>query len=82
MVKQPSIFRIKKEKRGRHTGATAVGMSRRRFLTFLGTGSAALAAGSPGVLPKGARAQEGTNGAAGTGKKVSGTASCGSTTSA
>jgi hypothetical protein len=33
-------------------------MSRRRFLTFLGTGSTALAAGSPGVLTGCARSEE------------------------
>ncbi len=50
MVKQPSIFRIKREKRDRGAEAAPAGM-----------------------LPDGARAQEGKNGAAGTGQKVSGT---------
>jgi secreted PhoX family phosphatase len=45
----PSVQRIKKEKRDREV-EPADGISRRRFLTFLGTGSAALAAGSSGVL--------------------------------
>ncbi|MBA2441093.1 MAG: DUF839 domain-containing protein [Rubrobacter sp.] len=38
-------------------------MSRRSFLTFLGAGSAALAAGSAGVLPKSAEAQQFSAGA-------------------
>ena len=47
---KPSIERVKQEKRGRKIEPAKDGMSRRRFLTFLGTGSAALAAGSSGVL--------------------------------
>ena len=46
----PSVGRIKKEKRDLEVEPVSAGMSRRRFLTFLGTGSAALAAGSSGVL--------------------------------
>ncbi len=49
MATGPSVRRIKQEKRDVEVGP-ADGMSRRRFLTFLGTGSAALAAGSSGVL--------------------------------
>jgi secreted PhoX family phosphatase len=54
----PSVQRIKKEKRDRGV-EPADGMSRRRFLTFLGTGSAALAAGSSGVLVGCAEGEEG-----------------------
>src|SRR5918997_4593551 len=54
----PSVQRIKKEKRDREV-EPADGMSRRRFLTFLGTGSAALAAGSSGVLVGCAEGEEG-----------------------
>ncbi len=39
---------IKKEKRERQVEPAPAGLSRRRFLTFLGTGSAALAVGSVG----------------------------------
>ncbi len=45
----PSVQRIKKDKRDKPVEPVD-GISRRRFLTFLGTGSAALAAGSSGVL--------------------------------
>ena len=54
---RPSVQRIKKEKRDLDLQPPG-GMSRRRFLTFLGTGSAALAAGSSGVLAGRAGAQE------------------------
>ena len=47
---KPSVQRIKKEKRDLNIDPAPVGMSRKKFLTFLGTGSAALAAGSAGVL--------------------------------
>jgi secreted PhoX family phosphatase len=46
----PSIKRIKGEKRDLRLEPAPAGMTRRRFLTFLGTGSAALAAASSGVL--------------------------------
>ena len=49
MATRPSVQRIKKEKRDLEIQPPE-GISRRRFLTFLGTGSAALAAGSSGVL--------------------------------
>ena len=49
MATRPSVQRIKKDKRDLDIQPPE-GMSRRRFLTFLGTGSAALAAGSSGVL--------------------------------
>ncbi|HKH12977.1 MAG TPA: alkaline phosphatase PhoX [Rubrobacter sp.] len=58
MATGPSIQRIKKEKRDREVEPPE-GMSRRRFLTFLGTGSAALAAGSSGVLVGCAEGEEG-----------------------
>ncbi len=58
MATGPSVQRIKKEKRDRGV-EPADGMSRRRFLTFLGTGSAALAAGSSGVLVGCAEGEEG-----------------------
>src|SRR3712207_5867711 len=57
----PSVQRIKKEKRGRGV-EPARGVSRRRFLTFLGTGSAALAAGSSGILVGCAEGEEGQQG--------------------
>src|SRR5918998_1762427 len=50
MADGPSVRRIKREKRNLPVERAPSGMSRRRFLTFLGTGSAALAAGSAGVL--------------------------------
>ena len=50
MADGPSVRRIKSEKRNLPVELAPSGMSRRRFLTFLGTGSAALAAGSAGVL--------------------------------
>lgn len=53
----PSVERTKKDKRDKQVGTVSGGMSRSRFLTFLGTGSAALAAGSAGVLPSAATAQ-------------------------
>ena len=60
MRDKSSVQRLKKEKRGLDVDPAPNGMSRRRFLTFLGTGSAALAAGSAGVLNGGAGAQEAT----------------------
>src|SRR5918998_4309645 len=50
VVRKSSVQRIKKEKRDVRVDPAPAGMTRRRFLTFLGTGSAALAAGSSGVL--------------------------------
>lgn len=50
MAKEPSVQRTKREKRLHPIEPVPSGLSRRRFLTFLGTGSAALAAGSAGVL--------------------------------
>ncbi|MEJ7842682.1 MAG: twin-arginine translocation signal domain-containing protein [Rubrobacter sp.] len=58
MATRPSVQRIKKEKRDLDLQPPE-GMSRRRFLTFLGTGSAALAAGSSGVLVGCAEGEEG-----------------------
>jgi uncharacterized protein len=49
VANEPDVVRIKREKRGRALESVPVGMTRRRFLTFLGTGSAALAAGSAGA---------------------------------
>ena len=45
MTDGPSVRRIKSEKRNMPVEPAPAGMSRRRFLTFLGTGSAVLAAG-------------------------------------
>jgi secreted PhoX family phosphatase len=50
VAKKPGVQQTKKEKRDLHIEPASVGMSRRRFLTFLGTGSAALLAGSSGIL--------------------------------
>ena len=58
MADAPSIKRIKSEKRNLPVEPAPAGMSRRRFLTFLGTGSAALAAGSAGVLTGCAESEE------------------------
>jgi secreted PhoX family phosphatase len=49
MANEPDVVRIKREKRERHVEPTPVGLTRRRFLTFLGAGSAALAAGNAGT---------------------------------
>ncbi|MDP9485237.1 MAG: PhoX family protein, partial [Actinomycetota bacterium] len=58
MQKGPDVRRIKQEKRGKAIEPAAVGMTRRRFLTFLGAGSAALTAGSTGVLAGCAQGQD------------------------
>jgi secreted PhoX family phosphatase len=58
MADGPSVRRIKSEKRNLPVEPAPAGMSRRRFLTFLGTGSAALAAGSAGVLTGCAESEE------------------------
>ncbi len=80
----PSIMRTKAEKRSRELGAveggegSAEGMSRRRFLTFLGTGSAALAAGSAGILTGCSEGQESAKGEGGEGASGGGGAAPGS----
>ena len=51
------VQKIKKDKRDRDVSADS-GVSRRAFLTYLGAGSAALAAGSAGIFTKEAGAQE------------------------
>jgi secreted PhoX family phosphatase len=53
VANEPDVVRIKREKRERHVEPAPAGLTRRRFLTFLGAGSAALAAGSAGT-PTGA----------------------------
>src|SRR3712207_3644625 len=58
MADGPSVRRIKSEKRNLPVVPAPGGMSRRRFLTFLGTGSAALAAGSAGMLTDRAESKE------------------------
>jgi secreted PhoX family phosphatase len=58
VVRKSSVQRIKKEKRDVRVDPAPAGMTRRRFLTFLGTGSAALAAGSSGVLAGCSEGQE------------------------
>ena len=58
MTRRPSVQRIKKEKRDVRVDPAPAGVTRRRFLTFLGTGSAALAAGSAGVLAGCSEGQE------------------------
>jgi secreted PhoX family phosphatase len=58
MADGPSVRRIKSEKRNLPVEPVPGGMSRRRFLTFLGTGSTALAAGSAGVLTGCAQSEE------------------------
>lgn len=66
MANGRSIREIKAEKRNREVGSAPEGMTRRRFLTFLGTGSAALAAGSAGVFTEEAQAHAGFAGGAST----------------
>lgn len=56
MKEGSSVQRIKQEKRDRRT-EPAGGMTRRRFLAYLGVGSAALATGGTGVMADPARAQ-------------------------
>jgi uncharacterized protein len=50
MANEPDVRRVKREKRDRCIEPAPAGMTRRRFLTFLGVGSAALATGSTGIL--------------------------------
>jgi secreted PhoX family phosphatase len=50
VANEPDVRRIKREKRDRRIDPAPAGMTRRRFLTFLGVGSAALATGSAGIL--------------------------------
>ncbi len=50
MKDKSSVQRIKKKKRDLGISPAPAGMSRRKFLTYLGTGSAALAAGSAGLV--------------------------------
>ena len=64
--KKQSVQQIKQEKRDRLVEPAPEGMSRRNFLTYLGVGSAALAAGSTGITARPAGAQEGFTGAAST----------------
>ena len=66
-MSKPSIQRIKQEKRATHIEPAPAGMSRRRFLTFLGSGSAALAAGGSGVLAQSPATAQETQGGNGTG---------------
>ncbi len=58
MKKRPSVQRTKREKRDHPIEPVPSRLSRRRFLTFLGTGSAAVAAGSTGVLTGCAQGEE------------------------
>src|SRR3712207_6937709 len=58
MAKKPGAQQIKKEKRDLHIVPAPARMSRRRFLTYLGTGSVALVAGSSGVLAGCAKSEE------------------------
>ncbi len=53
VTSEPDVMRIKREKRERRVEPAPAGLTRRRFLTFLGAGSAALAAGSAGVFDTG-----------------------------
>ena len=48
-MNEPDVQRIKREKRNRLIEPAPAGMTRRRFLTFLGAGSAALATGNAGA---------------------------------
>ncbi len=63
MANEPDVRRIKREKRDQTIEPAPAGMSRRRFLTFLGVGSAALTAGSTGVLAGCAEGQQDGGGA-------------------
>ena len=74
MKKGPDVQRIKQEKRERRPDPAPSGLTRRRFLTFLGAGSAALTAGSAGVLTScaaGGQQEEGGGGAQQTGAEGS-----------
>ena len=53
VANEPDVVRIKREKRERRLESAPTGMTRKRFLTFLGAGSAALAAGSAGASTMG-----------------------------
>ena len=65
MERRSGVQQIKKEKRDRRADVAA-GMTRRSFLTYLGVGSAALAAGSAGMAARPAAAQVPFAGAAST----------------
>jgi uncharacterized protein len=54
VANEPDVVRIKREKRERPMKLAPAGMTRRRFMTFLGAGSAALVARSTGT-PTGTR---------------------------
>ena len=59
MKDKSSVQQIKKEKRDRLVEPPRPGVTRGAFLTYLGAGSAALAAASAGVLTRSAGAQQG-----------------------
>ncbi len=68
MANGPDVQRIKKQKRDKAVEPAPAGMTRRRFLTYLGAGSAALTAASTGVLAGCAEGQQGegaSNGSSG-----------------
>lgn len=73
LTRGPDVQRIKQEKRDRLPEPGAAGMTRRHSLTFLGVGSAALTAGSAGILTS--CGAEGQQGAAAQGQAASGDAS-------
>jgi uncharacterized protein len=54
VTNEPDVVRIKRQKRERPLKPVPGGITRRRFLTFLGAGSAALAAGTIGAPTGGA----------------------------
>ncbi len=58
MAKKPGAQQTKKEKRDLRIEPAPAGMSRRHFLTFVGTGSAALVASSSGILAGCAEGEE------------------------
>ncbi len=74
MSNGPDIQKIKREKRNQQVEPGPLGMTRRRFLTYLGAGSAALTAGSAGMLSGSAEAQQqaASNAEAQNGKSASG----------
>jgi secreted PhoX family phosphatase len=65
VANRPDVQRIKKEKRDKTVEPAPAGLTRRRFLTYLGAGSAALTAASTGVLAGCAEGQQGEGAADG-----------------
>ena len=78
MANGPDVQRIKKQKRDKAVEPAPAGMTRRRFLTYLGAGSAALTAASTGVLAGCAEGQQGEDGSNGSSEGSAGQGNAGS----